>query len=165
MSNSQDSVTLHEATLAIFVQSITAYFDRIAGVPAEIGTPYIQEGDSELLDVTSIIGVTGDLQGCIFFTAPVDMLDELLRFVGEYLPTDELRCDISGEVSNTLSGNARKHLGPGFMISVPVVFTGRPEHLAWPKRTARFVIPILWQEKRSLLIVCLGESSPEIGGV
>ena len=157
MMSNTDSTTLHEATLGVFVQSIMFYFDRIAGIPAEIGTPYLLEEDVELLDVTAVIGVTGDLQGCIFFTAPIPMLDELMHYVGEYDPTDELRCDISGEVSNTFAGNARKQLGPGFMISVPVVFLGKPEMLSWPKKTSRFVIPIVWQGKRSLLIVCLGD--------
>jgi len=156
MTPATDYVSLHEATLSVFVKAIMFYFERIAAIPAEIGTPYLLEGDAELLDVTAVIGVTGDLQGCIFFTAPIPMLDELLFYVGEYQPTDELRCDIGGEVSNTFAGNARKQLGSGFMISVPVVFLGKPEMLAWPKNTSRFVIPIVWQAKRSLLIVCLG---------
>lgn len=163
MTNYPDSTSLHEATLAVFVQSIMLYFDRIAGIPAEIGTPYLLDGDANLLDVTAVIGVTGDLQGCIFFTAPIPMLDELLHHIGEYQPTDELRCDMGGEVSNTFAGNARKQLGPGFMISVPVVFIGKPELLAWPKNTARFVIPIVWKEHRSLLIVCLGDSPASLG--
>lgn len=159
MIQSSDSTLLHEATLTVFVQSIMHYFDHMAGIPAEIGIPYLLEGEAELLDVTAVIGVSGDIQGCIFYTAPVPLLDELLRFIGEYQPTDELRCDMSGEVANTFTGNARRQLGTGFMISVPVVFLGRPNRLAWPKKTSQFVIPIMWQEKRSLLIVCLGNAA------
>ena len=156
MTDPRDSVALHETTLAVFVQAIISYFDRIAGVPAEIGTPYLLEGDAELLDVTSVIGVTGDVQGCVFFTAPVPLLDELLFLIAEYTPTEELRCDICGEIANTFTGNARKQLGPGFLISVPVVFTGQPDRLLWPKNTTRYVIPIMWKGKRSRLIVCIG---------
>ncbi len=158
MSSTTASTSLHQATLSIFVQAIMRYFDRVACIPAEIGTPFLLEGEAELLDVTSVIGVTGDLQGCVFFTAPRPLLDELLGHIAEYQPTDELRCDICGEVANTFTGNVRKQLGPGFMISVPVVFSGRPEHLLWPKNTARYVIPIVWQSKRSLLIVCIGDA-------
>lgn len=158
MTISRASASLHEGTLSVFVQSIMNYFDRVAGIPAEIGTPYLLDGDAELLDVTSVIGVTGDLQGCIFFSAPMPLLDKLLCHVAEYAPTDELRCDICGEVANTLSGNARKQLGPGFMISVPVVFMGQPDRLLYPKNTSRYVIPIVWQGCRSLLIVCIGDA-------
>ena len=154
------SSTIHEQTLAVFVQSIIKYFNRMAGIAAETGTPYLLKGETEMLDVTAVIGVTGDLQGCIFYTAPVPMLDELLRHIGEYHPTDELRCDMGGEVANTFAGNARRQLGPGFMISVPVVFLGQPTLLVWPKETSRFVIPIMWQQNRSLLIVCLADASP-----
>jgi chemotaxis protein CheX len=162
MTPSNDSTLLHETTLAVFVQSIMHYFDHMAGLPAEIGTPYLLEGEAELLDVTAVIGVTGDLQGCVFYTAPIPLLDELLRFIGEYEPSDSLRCDMNGEVANTFTGNARRRLGPGFMISVPVVFLGLPKRLVWPKNTSRFVIPIMWQEKRSLLIVCLGDAPPTL---
>lgn len=160
MMQSSDSTLLHETTLAVFVESIMHYFEYMVGVPAEIGTPYLLEGEAELSDVTAVIGVSGDLQGCVFYTATVTMLDELLRFIREYEPTDELRGDMSGEVANTFTGNARRKLGPGFMISVPVVFWGRPDRLAWPKKTSQFVIPIMWQENRSLLIICMGSASP-----
>lgn len=156
-----DSPTLHEEILAVFVQSIMKYFDHMAGIPAETGTPYLLNGEAEMLDITAVIGITGDLKGCVFYTAPIPMLDDLLQHIGEYHPTDELRCDMGGEVANTFTGNARRKLGPGFMISVPVVFLGQPTKLLWPKDTTRFAIPIVWKEKRSMLIVCLAETAAD----
>jgi chemotaxis protein CheX len=150
--------TLRQETLPVFVQSIMHYFDHITGVPAETETPYLQEGNSDVSDVTAIIGVSGDLQGCVYYTAPREMLDQLLGFIAEHQPTDELRCDMAGEVANTLSGNARKQLGSGFMISVPVVIQGKPERFVHYKGTACFVIPILWKKMRSLLKICLVEA-------
>jgi len=149
---------LRQETLPVFVQAIMHYFNHITGVPAETETPYLQEGGSDVSDVTAIIGVSGDLQGCVYYTAPREMLDQLLNFVAENEPTDELRCDMAGEVANTLSGNARKQLGSGFMISVPVVIQGKPEKLVHYKGSACFVIPIRWREMRSLLKICLIES-------
>lgn len=146
---------LRQETLPVFVQAIMHYFDHITGVPAETETPYLQEGGSDVSDVTAIIGVSGDMQGCVYYTAPREMLDQLLNFVAEHEPSDELRCDMAGEVANTLSGNARKQLGPGFMISVPVVIQGRPERLVHYKGNACFVIPIRWHGVRSFLKICL----------
>lgn len=153
------SSSLQQETLPIFVQAIMHYFDHITGIPAETETPYLQEGDGgDISDVTAIIGVSGDMQGCLYYTASHKMLDELLQFAAEHQPSDELRCDMAGEVANTLSGNARKHLGSGFMISVPVVIQGKPERLVHYKGSACFVIPIIWKEMRSLLKICLVEA-------
>ena len=155
-----DASMIHEEALTILVQSILKHFDQATGVPAETGVPYLLKGDTEMLDVTAVIGVTGDLQGCIYYTASNLLLDDLLGSVGEQVPTDELRCDMCDKVANEFAGNARRQLGPGFMVSLPVVFMGQPEWLALPKNTSRYVIPILWQQKRSLLIVCLENTPP-----
>lgn len=149
-----------EDTLPIFVHAIRHYFDQVAGEPAETETPYLLEGSPEMDDFTAVIGVSGDLQGCVYYTAPQAMLDALLNFAGEFYPTDELRCDMAGEVANTLSGNVRRQLGPGFMISVPTVMQGHPKRMAWPKGTACFVIPITLRHLRSLLMLCLADHAP-----
>jgi len=141
--------------LTVFIRAILHYFEHMVGIPAETDAPYLLEGDPETMHYTAVIGISGDLQGCIYFTAPKGMLNQLLNHIHEPDPTDELRCDMAGEVANTLSGNARKQLGPGFMISVPVVVLGKPERFVWPKNTACFVIPIRWQQTRALLMVCL----------
>lgn len=157
---SDASTSLRQKTLPVFVQSIMNYFDRMTGVPAETETPYLLEGTPETFDFTAVIGVSGDLHGCVYYTAPREMLDLLLGFVAENQPTDELRCDMAGEVANTLSGNARRQLGKGFMISVPVVIQGKPERLVAYKGIACFVIPILWRGMRSLLMISISETPP-----
>lgn len=154
-------IDLRDAALPVFVRAVAHYFSHIACEVAETETPFLLEGPPPMSDFTAVIGVSGDLQGCVYYTAPRPMLDRLLGFVGESQPTDELRCDMAGEVANTLSGNARRRLGPGFMISVPTVLQGRPTRLAWPRNTACFVIPIRWQEMRSLLMICLADSAPD----
>ncbi|HWB61171.1 MAG TPA: chemotaxis protein CheX [Chthoniobacteraceae bacterium] len=157
-ANNAPATNLTQETLPIFIQAIMHYFNHITAVPAETETPYLEEGGSDVSDVTAIIGVSGDLQGCVYYTAPKEMLDQLLGFVAEDEPTDTLRCDMAGEVANTLSGNARKHLGPGFMISVPVVIQGKPERLVHYKGNSCFVIPIRWRGMRSFLKICLIET-------
>ena len=125
-----------ESMLPFFVQAVARYFRDIAGLTVEVESPYLLDGEPPISDFTAVIGVSGDLQGCVYYSAPRAMIDALLRFAGEESPTDDLRCDMVGEAANTLSGNARKHLGSGFMISVPIVLQGRPDRLAWPKNTA-----------------------------
>ena len=151
-----------ESMLPFFVQAVARYFRDIAGLAVEVESPYLLAGEPPISDFTAVIGVSGDLQGCVYYSAPRAMIDALLRFAGEESPTDDLRCDMVGEAANTLSGNARKHLGSGFMISVPIVLQGRPDRLAWPKNTACFVIPIRWDECRSLLLLCLADNTSDL---
>ena len=156
-----NTIDFREEALPLFVQAITHYFAHIACDPAQTETPYLVEGSPEMSDFTAVIGVSGDLQGCVYFTVPRPMLDALLGFVGEGYITDELRCDMAGEIANTLSGNVRRQLGPGFMISVPMVMQGQPTRVSWPRGTACLAIPILWRHMRSLLMLCLAENSPD----
>lgn len=150
---------IREESLPVFVRAIRDYFSNVAGEPAQTETPYLLTGAPEVYDFTAVIGVSGDLQGAVYFTAPIGLIDAILHSVGESHPSDELRCDMAGEITNTLSGNVRKGLGPGFMISVPVVIQGKPKRLMLPKDTACFVIPIRWRHLRSLLMLCLSENS------
>jgi chemotaxis protein CheX len=160
-----ESIDVREAALPVFVRAITHYFSHLSQEAAETEAPYLLEGPPEISDFTAVVGVSGDVQGCVYYTAPRAMLDRLLHFVGEPRPTDQLRSDMAGEVANTLSGNARRQLGPGFMISVPTVLQGKPTRLTGPKGTACFVIPILWQEMRSLLMLYLADNAPDTADI
>jgi chemotaxis protein CheX len=155
---SAQSPSLVQETLEVFVGAVMHYFDQITGLPARTETPYLLESRPEVIDYTAVIGISGDLKGCVYYTAPRSLLDRLLHFINETDSDDELRCDMVGEVANTLSGNARRRLGRGFMISVPVILQGHPDRILWPANTVCFVIPILWQETRSLLMICLATS-------
>jgi chemotaxis protein CheX len=62
--------------------------------------------------------------------------------------------DLVGEVANTISGNARRDLGKGFVISVPSVVANTAEGVVTPHARS-FVIPINWRTHAAKLVVCL----------
>ena len=64
-------------------------------------------------------------------------------------------CDLVGEITNTLSGNARRDFGQQFQISVPAVLSGRDGKLDYPKTGRPIIIPIEWRNYHARLIVCL----------
>lgn len=78
----------------------------------------------------------------------------LLSF-GETELTDEHLNDMVGEVANVISGNARKDLGPDFMISVPIVIRGEPDEIVFPPDIRSYVIPIFWNSYRAAIVVSL----------
>jgi len=145
-----------EDDLKVFVVGTSRYFERVSKHSAQISTPFLK-GPSEdvMYDFAAVIGVTGSQRGCVYYTAPRDMVSELVTNLGEEdAADDELLADYIGEIANTISGNAREGLGSGFMISVPVVLAQFNE-VRFPQETPAFVIPIVWKNHRSALIICL----------
>lgn len=148
-----------EDDLKVFVNGASRYFAQVAESPAEVGTPFVlEDGDRVVSDFSAVIGVTGAQRGCVYFTAPREMVVQLVAIVGEPDQSDDMCADFVGEIANTISGNAREHLGSGFMISVPVVLRQATD-VRFPQDAPAFVIPILWNGHRSSLIICLKDEA------
>ncbi|PTX99422.1 chemotaxis protein CheX [Verrucomicrobia bacterium LW23] len=148
-----------EAELQVFIEGTTRYFERTTKRPAIVDPPFLKGDETFLLDYTGVIGISGRQRGTIYYTASSDMLSELIIAMGVPLPFMEensLR-DMVGEVTNTISGNARKEFGGMFMISVPIVITGdkMSSGLYLPSNLSSFVIPVIWGQHKSYLVVCL----------
>lgn len=147
---------MKDSELQIFVDSLQRYFaTNIGGTLTVASTYHTDAHDTPASDFTGIIGVSGEKQGSIYLTATRQMLGEVLLAMGEPEVEEDLLIDVIGEVTNTVSGNARKILGPGFMISVPVVVSGRPEHIHFPRNYDVGVVPFTWNGHRASLVVCL----------
>jgi chemotaxis protein CheX len=150
------TVAMPEDDLKVFVKGTEHFFHHITALPAEVSTPFIKEhGDRVILDFSAVIGISGSQRGCVYYTATREMIVDLLPHFGETDNNDDLLADCVGEIANTISGNAREYLGPNFMISVPVVFCGRPDDVRFPQEAPCFVLPIDWNGHRSSLILCL----------
>lgn len=139
----------------LFKRITLDYFTKLA--PDEqpvMGEPHMHFGDPELLDYTSLIEIDGEYEGCIYLTSPIAMLKDVLLINGEVRDTPELLKDMCQEFSNVLSGNASKAFGGNWRISVPRSLTMiEVRSLDLPEST--FVMPIIWRESQSLLVVGL----------
>lgn len=156
---------MNEEDLKSFVHGTERYFETVTAVPANVSTPYIMEKDDRVMyDFSAVIGVSGQQRGCVYYSAPRDMVRELVGHLGETKMDDEIFADCVGEIANTISGNARESLGSGFMISVPVVFTHGSERgdVRFPQDIPPIVIPLEWKNYRSSLIIALkANDAPE----
>lgn len=139
----------------LFKRITLDYFAKLA--PEELpvlGEPHIRFGEPELLDYTSLIEIDGEYRGCIYLSSPVAMLRDVLLINGEQRDSPEHLKDMCQEFSNVLSGNASKAFGGNWRISVPRSLTrGEVEALDLPEST--FVMPIIWRDRQSLLVVGL----------
>ena len=147
-----------EELLGIFVQGAARYFEEATGEKAEVGAPYLvgpNDFGTIMLNNAAIIGITGGHRGSIIFMAEDALASSLARRMGETDPDPSLCADVVGEVANTIAGNARRDLGRDFMISVPVLLSGRVERMHLPRGIDTFVLPVTWQGLKSYLAVSL----------
>jgi len=147
---------MNEEFVNVFVDGMMRYLEHIPNVDSTVGTPYLMDTDSPThYDITGVIGVSGDRKGCVYFTAPRVFLSHLLATQGETDLSDDNLLDLSGEIANTIAGNARSDFGKNFQISVPVVVEGAPSGMHLPKGIRSFAIPITWRKYTPILVVAL----------
>jgi chemotaxis protein CheX len=147
---------MSEATLQIFIDGVVRYFNHTSDKEVNVGTPYLANNSNPVcMGYTGVIGISGPIKGCIYFTAPSVLLKHLLLSIGETETGSNYMLDLVGEVANTLSGNARKELGANFVISVPMVIEGNPSAIQLPKDLRSYVIPIIWKSYTAAVVICL----------
>ncbi len=147
---------MDEHELHIFIDIVSQYFERQTSRPPEVGSPYLGEPSAlPIYDFTGVIGISGERQGCVYFTANRELLRQLLLHVGESDVSDNNLSDLVGEVANTISGNARRHFGPNFMISVPVVVAGSARAIQVPRSVKAYILPLRWHKLEAALVVSL----------
>lgn len=154
---------MQEEILKIFAQSITRYFATITGEDVLLGTPYLS-GDNEKvgLDFSAVIGISGSYRGNIYYTATREMLVALLPLIGETKPDDNLCAELVGEITNTISGNAREQLGGSFMISTPFILEGRPVAIRSGRNISCYILPLSWRQHVSRVLVAMQQTSSHL---
>lgn len=145
-----------EQKLQVFIDTIVSYFSQITDKKVKVGSPYLVRSGSEgLSDYTGVIAISGQYHGVCYFTAPRVLLKYLILALGEKDTSEGMLIDAVGEVANTLSGNARKDLGKGFIISVPKVFKGSSTLGEISDAGRTYVIPITFNSYKAILGVSL----------
>lgn len=152
---------MNEEEIKVFIDGAIRYFERLSGQTALVDPPFLRGDEPVALGYTGVIGISGRHRGAVYFTSGSDLLLTLLTTLGEVDHSPASQADLVGEVANTIAGNARRHFGSDFMISVPVVLRGRPEDIRFPRELKSVVIPITWGGHRCYLIVCLDRSRDE----
>lgn len=147
---------MEESILNIFAASILRYFATTTEHPAVLGTPFLGQDDEKIaLDFSAVIGISGTYRGNIYYTAPRAKLDALLTLLGEHESDDRLRAELVGEITNTISGNAREELGGGFMISTPFLLSGSNDSVRPAQGAPCFILPIEWDSHSSRVLITL----------
>lgn len=111
-----------------FVDSTKSVFSMMLQLPVTCAMPQ-RAGDipSRMTDVSGIIGLSGDVTGCVVLAFPGESAAKIVeRFVGMPMDKDsEDFADAVGELVNMVSGSAKAQFeGCDVRISVPSVVVG-----------------------------------------
>jgi chemotaxis protein CheX len=109
-------------------------------------------GDVEGFEFNGIVAFSGSYNGHVVVSMTARMLRELLLLQHETDLSDGNLLDAVGEIANTLAGNARKTLGAGLEISVPVKIQGAAGIKARGRKHP-FVITLRWGNHEAMVCV------------
>lgn len=145
-----------ERDVQVFIDGLTHYFKTVAKKKVEVGTPFLKEsGHSVAREFNGVIDISGVRKGTVTFTAPRELLAELLTQVGGSEVNDDTLWDLVGEVANTLAGNARRSFGPDFSLAPPKIVNAFEHPELVPEPPGTFVVPIEWANNQGALLISL----------
>lgn len=144
--------SLQETDLLLFVESVRHYFQVITRQEPQITSAFLGTGDIEGYEFNGIVTFSGSYNGHVFVSMPQALLRELLLMQRETDLSQSNLLDAVGEIANTLGGNARKALGPGLQISVPVKLQGSSGIRARVRKHP-YVITLRWNHQPALVCV------------
>lgn len=144
--------TLNEEELKLFVDSVRNYFKVTTSQEPQITSAFLATSDVEGLDFNGLVTFSGSYNGHVIVSMPPKLLRELLLLQHETDLSDGNLLDAVGEIANTLAGNARKVLGHGLDISVPIKLQGAAGIKARVRKHP-YVITLRWNHQPAIVCV------------
>lgn len=127
-----------------FVSSITNVFETMANTQVQVGRPQLKQADLVTAEVSGIIGLSGDVQGCVVLSFPGDVACKLASaFAGTEMTVKHPDfSDAIGELANMVAGNAKKDFpNCAVSISLPSVIIGPGHKVSQSKASPFLIIP------------------------
>ena len=146
------SDALHADELKLFVESVRRYFEVVTRQEPQITSAFLGTGDVDGHDFNGIVTFSGSYNGHVIVSMPAALLRELLLLQGETDLSEGNLLDAVGEIANTLGGNARKTLGSGLEISVPMKLHGGSGVRARVRKHP-YVITLRWNHQPAMVCV------------
>ena len=129
-----------------FLKGTTNVLKTMASIEPKPGKPYVKKDKLSKGDISGVIGLTGAKQGSVVVSCTTECaLKVVSSMMGqEYTDlNDEVR-DAVGEITNMISGDARRHLAEldmKFEAGIPTVITGKGHEISHSSNGPCIVIP------------------------
>ncbi len=135
--------TINPKLIAPFVEAVREVFHTMVGVTTTVERPFLKVDPALSYDVSSLIGFSGEVSGCIVVSFQKRAaLSLTTAFAGN--PIDENSPDFAdalGELANMIAGSGKKRLGLLASITVPSVIIGKGHSIAKLSDVPCVVIP------------------------
>jgi chemotaxis protein CheX len=146
-----------------FVDSTVNVIKTMAFIDTVAGGPYLKEGAAAQGDVSGIIGFTGSVVGSLAVSFSEKCI---LKIVSNMLGEEFLTItrdieDAVGEITNMISGDARKRLQSEQLIvsaSIPSVVSGKNHTIEHVLGTSSIVIPFTTVDGSFVVDVCIEDN-------
>ncbi|MBL7179757.1 MAG: chemotaxis protein CheX [Pseudomonadota bacterium] len=143
-----------------FINATLNVLETMAFTKSEAGKPYLKKDDVAQGDVSGIIGFTGEKNGTIAVTFDEACILKIVsNMFGEKMTkiNNEI-ADAVGEITNMISGQARKELeeiGKKFIGAIPTVITGKNHKVNTMTKGPKIAIPFKTEAGNFIIEVCL----------
>jgi chemotaxis protein CheX len=145
-----------------FLEGTKNVLETMAMVQPEVGKPYLKKGNMAKGDVSAIIGMTGSARGSLALSFTEKCILKIVsNMLGEnYINiNDEVR-DAVGEITNMISGVARKNLeskGFNILAAIPTVVSGKDHCILHVLGGPSIIIPFETPNGPFFVDVCLSD--------
>jgi len=145
-----------------FLEGTISVLKTMAFVEPRPGKPRLKTDNRAVGDVSGIIGLTGDATGSLALSFSEGCIIKIVNnMLGESFTAlnDDIK-DAVGEITNMISGDARKRLeADGFKIiaAIPTVVSGKNHEIKHVIQGPSIVIPFDIDEGPFVVDVCLNK--------
>ncbi len=143
-----------------FINATTTVLKTMAFVTPKAGKPFLKKEDTAKGDVTGIIGLTGAANGTIAVSFDEGSILTIVSnmFGEEMKELNHEVADAVGELTNMISGQARKELdeaGRRFEAAIPSVISGKGHVITHYTDGPKIAIPFTCEGGQFIIEVCL----------
>lgn len=130
-----------------FLESMINVLSTMAMLEVKAGEPMVKKNETALGDVTGLIGMTSpQAKGSLAITFTSQVLLEICkRMLGERPDAvDETATDLAGEITNMVSGGAKRLLGEkgyDFDMAIPAIVSGKNHTVHHKTGGPKIIVP------------------------
>lgn len=150
--------------LDAFKNAASRVLQAMAFTEATAAKPFVKQEGESAGDVSAIVGITGPMEGSMSLSfAQKSILFVVSNMFGEEMTKlDDEVADAVGELTNIISGDARRELAEAGLTldgAVPTVIMGKDHKVRHMSNAPVYVIPFETPGGAFSVEVCLAEST------
>lgn len=148
-----------------FLQALQNVMSMMAQTELKPGKPQLKKDDVARGDVSGIIGMVGpQIKGSFSISFEENLACEIMnKMLGEMPESvDDEVCDMVGEITNMVTGGAKKTLGEKgyeFDMATPIVVSGKDHTISHRSEGPRIIMPFSHIAGKAYIEICFDKIS------